>query len=303
MLVSIVLPTRNGAERVARAIPRLLEETSALAGAAELVAVDDGSTDSTGDVLSFFAARTPFVRCLSTTGVGPGAARNRAIAEARGTFIAFADDDDVWTPGRLVRQLSALSAAPDAVLSLADYRHLDETRPHADLPTAFDYWPLWRRFRSASVTVLRDPAPLVCAENAVGTSTVLARRDALVRTGGFDETLPSASDWDLWLKLCRLGDAVVLGDVGATYAMRPGSVSAARGKRIAAMRTILERQSDLPRWAKRAARARLDEAESESAEGAGRHVVAIQGAMRATLRRPSLRRMRRCAALLKASLA
>lgn len=303
MRVSIVLPTRNGADRVAQMLPRLLEELRELPGGGEVIAIDDGSTDATPTVLADWAVRHPAVRTLRTGGVGPGAARNRGIAVARGALVAFADDDDAWTPGRLVRQVAAMAAAPDAALSLTDYRHLDETRPFANLPTSFDYWPLWRRFRGHAATLVADAAPLVCAENAIGTSTVVARRAALDAVGGFDEALPSASDWDLWLKLCRVGPAVVLGEVGAVYAMRPGSVSAARGRRIAAMRTILSRQGDLPGWALRHARARLDEAESEAAEIAGLRLPAIGGALRAAIRVPSLRRFRRCAGLVKASFA
>lgn len=303
MRVSIVMPTRNGASRVAAQLFRLAEELRGLGAEGEMIVVDDGSTDATAEVLDRLARDLPGLRVLRTTGLGPGAARNRAIALARGTYVAFADDDDEWTPGRLGRQIAAMQACPEAVLSLTDYRHLDETRQFADLPTAFDYWPLWRRFRRAAVTRVDEPAALICAENAVGTSTVVARREALAAVGGFDEALPSASDWDLWLRLAARGPVLVLGEVGATYAMRPGSVSTARGARIAAMREILARQAHLPGWSLRHARARLDEAESEAAELRGAFLAAMSGALRAALRTPSLRRWRRCAGLVRARLA
>jgi len=303
MLVTVALPTRNGAERLGTVLPRILEELRGLPGEGELIVVDDGSDDATPDLLAAWAARHPAIRRLRTEGVGPGAARNRAIAAARGRHVAFADDDDAWTQGRLGRQIAALDAQAGAALSFTDYRHVDETRPRDVLPTAFEYWPLWRRFRDRGASLVTEPAALICAENAVGTSTVVARRAALDRVGGFDAALPSASDWDLWLKLARLGPAVVLGEVGATYAMRPGSVSAARGARIAAMRMILSRQSDLPGWSLRHARARLDEAESEAAEATGAFGAAIAGALRAAARGPSLRRLRRCAGLVRASVA
>jgi len=303
MLVTVALPTRNGAERLGTVLPRILGELRALPGEGEIIVIDDGSQDATPDLVAAWAARHGAIRGLRTEGVGPGAARNRAIAAARGRHVAFADDDDAWAAGRLARQVAALEAQPAAALSFTDYRHVDETRPREILPTAFGYWPLWRRFRDRPASLVPDAAPLICAENAVGTSTVVARRAALERAGGFDATLPSASDWDLWLKLARLGPALVLGEVGATYAMRPGSVSAARGARIAAMRMILSRQSDLPGWSLRHARARLDEAESEAAEATGAFGAAIAGALSAAARGPSLRRLRRCAGLVRASVA
>ncbi|MGN7613509.1 hypothetical protein ACQZV8_15660 [Magnetococcales bacterium HHB-1] len=81
----------------------------------------------------------------------------------------------------------------------------------------------------------------IYGENIVGTSTVMAQREALCKVGGFDVTLKSASDWDLWLKLASLGPVAALNQVSMDYLMRPGSISSKRLLRLQAMETIMAR--------------------------------------------------------------
>jgi glycosyltransferase involved in cell wall biosynthesis len=228
--LTIVVPTKNGADRIGGMIRSLLAEIDAAGVLAEIIVVDDLSTDDTPKVLGSMAADDHRIVPMAGPGRGPGAARNAAVRAARSRWIAFADDDDPWTPGRLATQMEALRANPDAVLSLTDYAHVREDQPDAVLPSAFEYWPLWRSFRARTVSRIEDARPLIAAENAVGTSTVMVSRDAYVAVGGFDETLPSASDWDLWLRLAAAGPTLILGVEGVRYAMRAGSVSSNRAR-------------------------------------------------------------------------
>ena len=301
--LSIVMPTRNGAERIGPMLSALLAEIDRAGVVAEIVVIDDGSIDATPDLLAEAARRDGRVCRLAGPVRGPGAARNAGVRAARAPLIAFADDDDPWVPGRLATQLAAHRAHPEAVLSCCDYAHVREDKPAEALPTAFAYWPLWGRFRTQTVTRLTDARATIAAENAVGTSTVMARRDAFLAVGGFDETLRSASDWDLWLKLAGQGPALVLGGVGARYAMRAGSVSADRTARLEAMRTILARHPDLPRWAVRRARARLATGLSEAAAERGETRTALRHALTAVAIRPGAAQLRRALGLVRAALA
>jgi glycosyltransferase involved in cell wall biosynthesis len=299
-VISVVLPCRDGAERLPATLAAIRAETDALGAPVELVLVDDRSADATAAVAQRIAAGWPALRLVTGPGRGPGAARNAGVDACRGALVAFADDDDAWAPGRLVGALAAHRARPGAVFSCQDYAHARAEAPGAALPTAFAYWPLWRAFRGAALTEASDARALIAAENAVGTSTVTLRRVDFLAVGGFDEALPSASDWDLWLKLARRGPALILGGVGAIYAMRPGSVSAARSARIAAMRAVLARHPDLPIWARRRAEARLATARSEAAAQEGRGWSALGHAARALALVPARPQARRLAGLIGA---
>lgn len=301
--LSIVIPTRNGADRIGSMLDELLAEIGRSCISAEIVVVDDRSTDGTAALLAAAARADRRIVALTGPGRGPGAARNAGVAAARAPLVAFADDDDPWTPGRLLAQVEAHRADPDAVLGVCDYAHFREDAPDEHLPTAFAYWPLWRRFRGSAVTRIDDARALIAAENAVGTSTVMLRRAAFRAVGGFDETLGSASDWDLWLRLATQGPVLVLGRVGARYAMRSGSVSTNRSARLDAMRTILARHPDLPAWSLRRARARIETGLSEAAAERGEAAPALRHALRALAIRPGGLQLRRTLGLLRASLA
>src|SRR6266852_4088374 len=111
-LISVVIPTRNRAALLARA----LDSVFAQYGIGEqfdleVIVVDDGSTDSTATVVGEYAQ----VRCLRlSTHRGVSAARNAGIEASRGAFICFLDDDDVWLPGRLRLQIPVFKRHPEA---------------------------------------------------------------------------------------------------------------------------------------------------------------------------------------------
>jgi glycosyltransferase involved in cell wall biosynthesis len=111
-LVSVIVPVHNGERYVREALDSVLCQTYQRV---ELVIVDDGSTDATGDVLSGFAAdgRARVVRQEHT---GVAAALNRGIELARGPLLAFLDSDDLWTADKLERQIDALDAEDSSAL-------------------------------------------------------------------------------------------------------------------------------------------------------------------------------------------
>jgi hypothetical protein len=121
----------------------------------------------------------------------------------------------------------------------------------------------------------------------------MARRDALLAVAGFDTSLPSAADWDLWLRLALRGPVGASGEIMADYLMRPGSISGDRGRRLAALRRIVDRHAPEARraapYAERAARARIDVAEAEIARAAGERRAAAAAHLRALCLDPSLR--------------
>lgn len=178
--VSVIIPTCNRADRLQKAIDSVLNQTRR---AAELIVVDDGSTDNTRDLVTAYGDKVVSIRQENR---GPAAARNAGINAARSELIAFLDSDDWFAPQKLAIQVAAMSAAPDYLVSHTDerwYRNgqlLNQKKKHRK--GAGDIFE-----RSLGMCV-------------VGMSTVMARRCFFDQVGMFDEQLPCCEDYDLWLR-------------------------------------------------------------------------------------------------------
>jgi glycosyltransferase involved in cell wall biosynthesis len=199
--VSVVIPTRNRCGYVGRAIKSALAQT---VGELEVLVVDDGSIDGTEELVSGVA--DPRVRYLKkTVSEGVGAARNTGIAEANGRWIAFLDDDDVWAPTKLARQIHVM-ASNGRTWSYAGDVMVD---------------------RALNVLSGGPPPPpnelvrLLERHNAVpaGASNVVVAAESLASAGPFDANLTSSEDWDMWIRLARAGspDWVCLPLVAFSY--------------------------------------------------------------------------------------
>jgi hypothetical protein len=239
--VSVIIPARNCLAYLPAALASI--EAQALPGL-EVIVIDDASTDGTPDWLDAKRRTAPWLGVLRGRGQGPNVARNLGLAAARAPLIAFLDADDIWLPGKLRPQLAFHTADPEAAFSFTDYLHIDpEGITHG---TCFEYWPAFHRVISdlpggndSYHRLERAPAHLL-AENVVGTSTVVARRNALQNATGFDTSLRSAADWDLWLRLARAGPVGFTPALGTRHLIRrPGSVSDDAPLRIACMRRIV----------------------------------------------------------------
>lgn len=112
--VSVIVPTFNRASWLREALRSILQQT---VPAAEVLVVDDGSTDDIAEVVREFAGR---VRGVRQENAGVSAARNRGIQETRGTLVAFCDSDDVWEPSKLEVQLAALRRFADAGWAISE---------------------------------------------------------------------------------------------------------------------------------------------------------------------------------------
>ena len=196
--VSVVLPTRDRWQLLRRALRCALRQEGV---DLEVIVVDDGSVDATAVELGAIA--DPRVRVLTCdVPGGVAAARNRGIDAATGEFVAFLDDDDVWAPQKLLRQVQAARAAG------AGFAYT------GTVAAAADGRVIWAFPASPPESVLED----LHGHNVVGTpSCVLARTDLLRDVGGFDVSFAILADWDLWLRLARRTDAVVCSDALTGY--------------------------------------------------------------------------------------
>lgn len=236
--VSVIMPTYNCLYYLPMAIASVLSQKVDL----ELLIVDDGSDDGSGEWLAHQAAHNDCIRIIKGEHKGVSAARNLAIAEARGEYVAFLDADDYWYDDKLRLQLAYHKSQPDLVLSFTDYDHFSES--DEDLGRCFTFWPRFNRLLQDEAQCLRLTGALktsVYEENVIGTSTVMVRTDALQKAQGFDETLHSASDWDLWLRLLDFGDFMAIKPSLMGYLVRQNSISRNVERRLKSFELILDR--------------------------------------------------------------
>jgi len=220
--VSVVLPMYNVARFVREAAGSVLTQSWR---DLELIAVDDGSTDSTAREIEQIA--DPRVVLLRQDHRGAAAARNTALHCARGRYIAFVDGDDVWLPGKLEQDVAYLAADPETNLVFSTMRMVDESG--RDLGRTIRKW-------SGTLT-LRD----LLIENRIPTPTVVMRSEAVRRAGWFDEELPVSSDFEYWLRVSMLGTRSLHGrpQVTALYRTRAGQVSSNWQRRLQVRRKIM----------------------------------------------------------------
>lgn len=292
---SIIIPTRDCRDYLVAALASIRDQK---VDDLETIIVDDGSTDGTREYLEGLCQKDGSIVVLKSDGIGPGRARNLAMESAKSDLIAFLDADDIWRPGKLAAQLAFHHENPDVVLSFTNYLHVDpEGNSHG---TAFEFWQgVFASPSNGGYACLANPEAAILSVNIVGTSTVVARLQALQIAKSFATSLRSATDWDMWLKLAGQGAVACSSEVMMDYLMRPGSITRNRGARISAMEAILaryvERAEPEVRAACRIARANIDVAKAEKAREDGEAWGAFMAHGRAFVARPN-RRVARAAA-------
>lgn len=186
--VSVVIPTRDRARIVVDTVRMALDQRDV---EVEVVVVDDGSRDATGQALDALGdPRVTVVRNASSRGVAR--ARNRGIGLAAHPWVAFLDDDDRWCPDKLRVQLDrARTEHADFVYTAGLAVAGDDGRVLHASP-AFTPEELRRGIRGRNLIF-------------AGSSNVLARTALLRQLGGFDEALHHIADWDMWIRLTEVG--------------------------------------------------------------------------------------------------
>jgi glycosyltransferase involved in cell wall biosynthesis len=237
-LVSVVIPTYNHRAFVLDTLASVFRQRFT---DYEIVVVNDGSPDDTAELLRPLVS-SGRIRYIDQANAGQAAARNRGITEARGTFVALLDDDDLWPPDKLEWQVAALVASPHSVLVYGAMRGLDarSEAPERDagLPTASD--------RSLPP---EDAYRLFLTGNWITSpGQTLICRKALLGVGGFDSTIWGVDDWDLYIRLARTGHFVASERVALWYRVHAGNASADAERMATNMLTVQRRHvGRLPR--------------------------------------------------------
>ena len=206
--VSVVMSVRNAERFVAQAVESILTQTMS---DLEFIVVDNASSDRTPEILATFARGDARLRMRRTDAdVGLAAALNLACEEAQGLLIARMDGDDVAMSGRLERQAACLADHPLVALVGGAAILIDDTGKgyHARRPP----------------TGGSDIRASLVERNCI-ISTVMMRRNALSRVGGYRARFTHAEDYDLWLRLAERYRLANLPDVVLHYRLHPGQVS------------------------------------------------------------------------------
>lgn len=181
--VSVIIPTYNRSKLLKRAIESVISQ---VAFSGEIVVVDDGSTDTTKELVTSYSEEAD-IQLLSTANHGPAAARNHGVRQSKYAYIAFLDSDDHWHKKKLAVQVEQLLNSPEYRIS-----HTQEK------------W--FRRGQHLNQKNIHRPQHGYIFEQclklcAVGMSTVVMEKNLFLENGGFDETLPCCEDYDLWLRI------------------------------------------------------------------------------------------------------
>jgi glycosyltransferase involved in cell wall biosynthesis len=179
--VSVILPTYNRAWILKEAIDSVLAQDFK---DFELIVVDDGSTDDTGQILDSYDQD---LMVLHQSNRGVSAARNRGIDAAAGRLIAFLDSDDLWLPRKLTTQVNFFNSNPAAVINQTE---------EIWIRNGIRVNPRTRHHKFSGMIFEKSLA--LCL---VSPSAVMMKRSLFEEVGLFDEDLPACEDYDLWLRI------------------------------------------------------------------------------------------------------
>jgi glycosyltransferase involved in cell wall biosynthesis len=271
-LVSVVIPSYNSAATLPATLDSVLAQTYPNL---EIIVVDDGSTDATGEVLARYAPR---VRAIRQANGGLACARNAGCTAAAGRFIALLDADDLCEPERIGTQVAFMAARPDVVLCGTEFAAFDADGMRAERFARQYYSRLGKAdgpaalFEEATeVDIARwlpapPQAPVTVPVHAgdvyrhmvlgsfIHPPTVMFARSLLETAGLFDETIPNCCDWEWLVRAARTGRFAFIDRPLLRYRLSATQMSGARHKPqlyadiLANLRKFALDDPDVPRW-------------------------------------------------------
>ena len=229
-LVSVVIPAYHVAEYILETVDSAIAQTFK---DFEIIVVNDGSPD-TIELENVLADVFDDIIYVSQQNKGVASARNTAIIEARGKFLAFLDADDIWLPEKLESQVNFIEAGDlDMVYCDAFLFGEQPVKSKTFMEKAPSSGPV-------------SPESLLSGECNVLTSATLVKKDLVIKIDMFDENAHRIEDFDLWFRICKNGAKIgYQRDVMLKYRIRPGSLTGTNVERsertIAALRLVKEK--------------------------------------------------------------
>lgn len=222
-LISVVIPVYNGEKTIKETLDSILHQT---VSDLEILIINDGSQDSTLEIVT--SIQDPRIQIFSYPNAGLAASRNRGIKLASTDYISFIDADDLWTADKLEAQYEALQSNPQVAVAYSWTDYIDDSSQFLR--------------RGSHITVNGNAhAKLLVIDFLENGSNALIRKQALIDVGGFDESLPAAEDWDIFLKLAAKYSFVAVPSPQILYRISANSMSANVVRQEAACLKVLDR--------------------------------------------------------------
>jgi glycosyltransferase involved in cell wall biosynthesis len=222
-LISVIVPVYNGEKTIQETIESVLNQTFT---DFELIVINDGSQDATLDVVS--SIQDSRLKLFSYPNAGISTTRNRGVYHAVGEYISFIDADDLWTPDKLKAQFNALQANSQAAVAYSWTHYIDECSQPLN--------------QGSYMTVNGDVyAKLLLIDFVASGSNPLIRRQSLTEVGGFDQSLSTSADWDMWLRLAARYHFVAVPSPQILYRISMNSMSSNVYKQEAESLQVIEK--------------------------------------------------------------
>ncbi len=207
-LVSCIIPNYNNSALVSQTVESCLNQTYSHK---EIIVVDDGSTDDSLATLGQFGDA---ITLIAQENCGVSVARNIGSYHSKGSLLAFCDADDLWHPLKLEKQVSALVQRPEAAGCYTDF-NLFGLEPPADY-AAFGFL---EKVRQANAS--ENPQPL-SFDNRIVLSSMMVRKTAYIKAGGFRAGVFYPADWLLWTAVEQIGPILYIAETLTQYRMHAG---------------------------------------------------------------------------------
>lgn len=226
--ISVIIPAFNSANCIQAALRSVAQQTLK---PNQVIVVDDGSSDDTYSLaLSMHDHMTGIqLVVIKQPNLGAGAARNRAMSKATSSWLAFLDADDVWLPNKLEHSMEVIQTGTFDLVA-HDYIAI-----HNDNETTINCASLFQQYADPFIGLYR--------KGFIATSSVVVRKELVFQAGGFDETLKTAQDFDLWLKILARPHVQfnIFDEALMRYAIVEGSITRFTQRRLACSLVILNR--------------------------------------------------------------
>jgi glycosyltransferase involved in cell wall biosynthesis len=225
-LVSVIIPSKNRLDFIEKAIDSILGQTYRRV---EVIVVDDGSEVPLSPVLTKKYGES--IVCLShEQSRGAPASRNTGAKQAKGEYLAFLDDDDIWLPEKLEKQMAAFASLGEAF---------------GVVYCGYDFWIADAIIDRKNVYYEADNLHEVALAGCpIGSPTPVIKKRYFEEVGGFDDRLPACQDWDLWIRLSKVCLFYSIRQSLAQYGVHGEQISTNIFRKINARKTILEKYRD-----------------------------------------------------------
>jgi glycosyltransferase involved in cell wall biosynthesis len=204
--VSVIIPAYNSMTYLPETVDSVFKQTFT---DFEVLIVDDGSSDNIAEWTK--QIKDPRVNLIFQQNQGVSVARNTGIAHAQGEYIAFLDADDLWQPTKLEKQVHCLDKQSAVGLVHTWVSLIDrQSQPTGRNFTSNTQGNVWQE---------------LIEKNTIACCSVMVRRDCFQTVGGFDPSLRSAEDWDMWIRIASSYPIAVIPEILASYRLLASSKS------------------------------------------------------------------------------